>query len=448
MITDFVRVLRAADIRVSPAETIEAAAILDTIGLDDRALLKTALGQGLAKTQDEKTAFNMCFDDYFSVPDNITTPSDAEKNLEEDFEAQDPAPQAQDLAALLESGNEAALQAALVQAANDAGLSEARLFTQQGIFTRRILEGMGLDALDARLRQLRAQNGNGDAGGGAAAALEAARAGLFEGVSDYVQQQIALRTKNAGRLLREDALSRIRLGNLDQSDMALMRALVRRLAKKIASRHARRRKKNLRGHLDIRRTMRKNQAYDGLLFNLAWRRVKRERPKLIVMCDVSGSVAALAQFFLMFLYNLGDVMPRTRSFVFSNQCGEISDLLKNNDIDSAMQQALRRFGGGSTDYGTALQGLSDVVLDDMDRHTTLLILGDGRSNYGDPGAACLRDMAARARRVIWLNPEARVSWNTGDSEMRRLGAYCTQTEVCQSLRQVERIIDGLLRITH
>ena len=130
------------------------------------------------------------------------------------------------------------MQAALADAAAASGLDDARLFTQQGMFTRRILEAMGLEALDATISQMRAEGNE-----ARRQQLENGRAQIFEEVSEFVERQIAMRTKNAGRLLREEALSRIRLGNLDKSDMKIMRELIRKLAKRLATRHARRRKK-------------------------------------------------------------------------------------------------------------------------------------------------------------------------------------------------------------
>jgi len=495
MIADFMRVLRASDIRVSPAEAIDVAAVIDMMGLGERALLKHALGHAVAKTEEEKLAFEACFEAYFMPPqtaepeppgadsddsDNSDDRQSAGEASDGDNEADneggdgqnneqmpgeggeggEPSGQggqpaqggaqmpdkdidiSQSLTEMVETNNQPALQAAMTAAATQVGLQNARLFTQQGMFSRRIVEAMGLAGLDEDLRNYR-EAGMEDA----AARLQQGRARLFDQVHDFVERQIAMRTKNAGRLLREEALSRIRLGHLDKSDMALMRNLIRRLAKRLASRHARRRKKARRGMLDIRRTMRRNQAYDGNLFELAWRRTKVDRPKLIVLCDVSGSVAAVSRFFLMFLYSLGEVMPKTRSFIFSNRAGEISDLMAEKDIDEAMQEALRAYGGGSTDYGVALHDLADAVLDKVDKKTTLIVLGDGRSNFGDPGHLVLKEIHERARRVIWLNPEPESSWNTGDSEMKRLGAYCTQVNVCNSVRHVERVLDDLLRLS-
>ena len=456
MIADFIRVLRAADVRVSPAEAIDAADVIGAVGFDDRDILKYALSQCLAKTEPEKRAFETCFESYFTLPDMAQAPQP-----EPDPETEDEAGQNTDgvedetgggreatpegensLAQMIEQNDQAGLQAALADAAAASGLDDARLFTQQGMFTRRILDAMGLEALDATISQMRAESND-----ARRQQLESGRAQVFEEVSEFVERQIAMRTKNAGRLLREEALSRIRLGNLDKSDMKIMRELIRKLAKRLATRHARRRKKAHRGMLDVRRTMRRNMSNDGLLFNLHWKRTKVERPRLVVMCDVSGSVAAVSRFFLMFLYSLDEVMPRTRSFVFSNRAGEISDKMAAGDMDEVMTQALRDYGGGSTDYGMAMEDLAQAVLDEMDHRTTLLVLGDARSNFGDPGHLILKEMATRARRVIWLNPEPEASWNTGDSEMRRLGAYCSHVQVCNSVRDVERVLDNLLRVS-
>ncbi|MBT7641575.1 MAG: VWA domain-containing protein [Rhodobiaceae bacterium] len=504
MIADFIRILRAADIQVSPAEAIDAAAVIEEMGIGERRLLKHALGHTLAKTQFEKQSFDECFDIYFKPPEmdmgeatptsqsgdaeapepdaqsqdsagDATDASDADEADSEEGDAQegqtgdqpgDPTGEAKksskksgepdsdkngedegeaeraSLVDMLSQKDSAALQAAISEAAQKVGLADAKLFTQQGMFSRRIMESMGLSQLDAHVRQLE-DKGESDKADG----LREGRRQLFEAVFDFVERQIAMRTKNAGRLLREDALSRIRLSNLDRSDMKIMRGLIQRLAKRLASRHSRQRKKSRRGMLDIRRTMRRNVAYDGNLFELSWRRTKVERPKLLVLCDVSGSVAAVSQFFLMFLYSLDEVMPKTRSFVFSNRAGEISDMMREGDMDQVMEKALREFGGGSTDYGMSMMDFAEATLDTIDHRTTVMILGDARSNYGDPGHLVLKEMHERARRVIWLNPEGESSWGTGDSEMKRLGAYCTHTQVCNSVKHVERVLDDLLRLS-
>jgi len=464
MLGDFIRVLRASDVRVSTAESIEAASVVDVLGVSDKGLLKIGLGQALAKTDVQKEVFAACFDDYFDVAEfetsDDTMDQDADDQDTDDQESNQPdtsdsldASETSDsseppnqppasLSEMLLQGDSQALAAAMAQAAASANMSEARLFTQQGLFTRRIMEAMGLAELDERLREAR-RDGDYDR----LTKLETVRRELIENVRDYVEKQIAMRTKNAGRLVREDALSRVKLSNMDRSDMVIMRGLIQKLAKRLASMHSRRKKKSKRGTIDVRKTMRRNQSHDGMLFELVWKRVEVNKPKLIIMCDVSGSVASVARFLLMFLYSLDEVMPKTRSFAFSGQCGEISDLLDEKDAEKAMAEILMKFGSGSTDYGRSFADLADAVMDDLDKRTTLMILGDGRSNFGDPGHLILKEMSERVRRVVWLNPEGRSQWNSGDSEMTRLGAYCNSVQVCNSVRHLEKVLDDMLRLS-
>lgn len=450
MLGDFIRVLRASEIRVSTSETLDAASVLDTIGLGERQTLKIALGQVLAKTDSEKEIFDDCFERYFALPEADRPQEKIEENIEEGasseaadtaLERADGADEAPtDLADILTSQNESAFSRLLAQASAEVGISEVRLFTQQGLFTRRIMEAMGLADLEAQISAAR-REGQGER----QEALENARAQLVERVRDYVERQISMRTANAGRLVREEALSRIKLSNVDRSDLHIMRRLIVKLAKRLASLHARRRKRARRGQLDARRTIRQGLRHDGVMMDLVWRREHIQRPKLVIMCDISGSVAAVSRFLLMFLYSLGDVMPRTRSFVFTSQCHEVSELLTNNDIEEAMTQILRDYGQASSDYRVAFTDLNAAIQDTVDHKTTLLVLGDARSNYGDPGHLILKELSNRCRRVIWLNPESRSLWNTGDSEMTRLGAYCHSVQSCQSMRDLERVIDQLLR---
>ena len=459
MLGDFIRVLRAAEVRISTAESIEAAAIVETIGLGDRQLMRTALSQALAKTDAEKDAFHACFDEYFGAMLDAVKSSNNGSSKEDasadgaSGEPQDPHEQddgdisgeatpSHDLAEMLLNNDEAGLAARLVQAASDADMSDVRLFTQQGLFTRRIMEMMGLEEVEAAI-----QNARNSGDGEYESNLRHARQRLFEMARDFVEKQIAMRTANSGKLVREEALSRIKLSNLDRSDMHIMRGLIAKLAKRLAALHSRRQKRSKRGLIDVRKTLRKNQSHDGLLIDLQWRSVEVSRPRLITMCDVSGSVAAVSRFLLMFLYSLDEVMPRTRSFAFSHACGEITDLFDRMEPEAAMTDTLMRFGGGSTDYGNAFTDLARLVMDDLDHKTTLMILGDGRSNYGDPGHEILREMSNRCRRVIWLNPESKALWDTGDSEMKRLGAYCHSVQVCNSVRHLERVLDDMLRLS-
>ncbi|HUD51842.1 vWA domain-containing protein [Parvibaculum sp.] len=462
---DFIRALRAADIRVSTSESIDAGNVVDLVGLGEREILRHALSQVLAKSEDEKQAFRETFDRFFAFDQFKAKPESAE--AERDGSEREPpsgesqngsggmpgpggggtegqpsggAPAPEDLIAMLESGDQAALQMALAEAARQAQLNRIRLFTQRGMYTRRMMEIMGLDGLNEEIERRERADPAG------AQRLADARDALREQVRDYVEKQLEIFTANAGRQLREEVLSQVRLGNIDRSDMKIMRTLVAKMAKRLVALHSRRKKVEKRGQLDMRRTIRANVEFDGLFFHTVWKQQKIDRPKVMAICDVSGSVAQVARFLLMFLYSLQEVLPRVRSFAFSGQLGETTELFeRERKIDEALTKVLRDFGGGSTDYGQAFVDFERLALDDVDHRTTVLILGDARSNYGNPRGDILKKIHARARRVIWLNPEPKSLWNSGDSEMKRLAPYCDTAKTCASLKDLERVISELLR---
>lgn len=462
---DFIRALRAADVRVSTSESIDAGRVVDLVGLGEREILRHALSQVLAKTEDEKQAFRDTFDRYFAF-DQFKAKSETTAEQQGDAEREPNAgetqngsggmpgpggggtegqpsggaPAPQDLVAMLEGGDQAALQMALAEAARQAQLNRIRLFTQRGMYTRRMMEIMGLDALNDEIERRESSDPRG------AERLSDARDALREQVRDYVEKQLEIFTANAGRQLREEVLSQVRLSNVDRSDMKVMRTLVAKMAKRLVALHSRRKKVERRGQLDMRRTIRANVEFDGLFFHTIWKQQKIDRPKVMAICDVSGSVAQVARFLLMFLYSLQEVLPRVRSFAFSGQLGETTELFeRERNIEQALARALTEHGGGSTDYGQAFLDFERLALDDVDHRTTVLILGDARSNYGNPRGDILKKIHARARRVIWLNPEPKSLWNSGDSEMKRLAPYCDTAKTCASLKDLERVISELLR---
>ena len=125
--------------------------------------------------------------------------------------------------------------------------------------------------------------------------------------------------------------------------------------------------------------------------------------------------------------------------------GEVSELFQRNAIDDAIALTLRQYGSGSTDYGQSLADFRKLCLDQIDRRATVIVLGDARNNYGDARTDVLKEIYERAKRVIWLNPEPRAMWNTGDSEMRHYAPYCHQVDECSTLVHLERIVSRLLR---
>ena len=340
---------------------------------------------------------------------------------------------------LLERGDTAALQQALAEAGQNARIDRIRLFTQRGMYVRRIMEDMGLEGLEMEIE--RATDKDEDR----VDYIRGLRDGLREQVRDYVERQLDLYTANAGQQLREEVLSRVRLTNVDRRDMRLMQGLVRKMAKRLVALNSRRRKKDIRGALNFRKTIRRNIAHDGIMFDIHWKQKKIDRPKLVAICDVSGSVSSYAHFLLMFLYSLQEVLPKVRAFAFSGELGEVTDLFKTQDLETAIAETLKIYGSGSTDYGRAFEELERTVLDDIDHRTTVIILGDGRSNNANPRADILKVIHGRAKRVLWLNPEPKSMWGTGDSEMKSLAPYCDRAATCSSLKDLERVVSDILR---
>jgi uncharacterized protein with von Willebrand factor type A (vWA) domain len=492
LLTNFIRALRNADVRISTAETLDAFSTVQLVGYRDRQLLKDSLGLVLPKTSDEKAAFDACFDQFFSFRERSPLPT-SDMLSDDDGATAEPdgaqpgnadaggsgesqgkrsgrgegasnatqvAPEGTSGAELL-SGEMSAAQSTLGQlltrantieinmaisaAGQQVNVHEIELFTQKGVYTRRILEAMGHAELQQDIFALSASEAIPDRR--LAQDLGRRRDWLRERVRDYVEHQFLLHADVTGRRLRESLLRNLRLSTLEQRHHRQLQDLVQRMARKLVTAYSRRRKVFRRGQLHVPRTLRRNMKYDDAIFDLHWKSVKTDKPKVFAICDVSGSVANYARFMLMFLYSLEEVLPNVRSFAFSSDLGEVSDLFARNGIDDAIALTLRQYGSGSTDYGQALADFRKLCLDDIDRRTTVIMLGDARNNYGDPRTDVLKEIYDRARRVIWLNPEPRPMWNTGDSEMRHYAPYCHQVDECGTLTQLERVVSRLLGAT-
>ena len=441
---DFIHILRSSDLRVSTSESIDAMNVVSEIGLDDKSLLRDSLSFSLAKTLREKEIFNECFDNFFEE-NYMKLKSDElpEENHERDIEFDDLNNSEniqKSLEELYKNSDKTSLMTAMALAARDANLQDIKLFTQVGMFTRKIFDEMGLETLNNDIFQASRQ---GDTK--RESELKNIRESLRLEIRDYVENQVKLRTTNAGKQLREDALSQMRLKQADKSDYQIMSGIIKKMARRLISVHSRRKRKSQRGVLDIRSTIRANQEYDGILFETIWKKTKVDRPKIVALCDVSGSVANVSRFFLMFLHSLTEILPNVRTFAFSNKAGEVTDLFENKDIEVAAAETLLLNGGGSTDYGQAFVDLEGLLENNIDRKTTVIILGDARSNYGDPRCDVLKTIQEKSKRILFLNPEPKSVWGTGDSEMLRFVPYCSKSKVCSSLFDLERVVDDMLR---
>ncbi|PKP83454.1 MAG: VWA containing CoxE family protein [Alphaproteobacteria bacterium HGW-Alphaproteobacteria-18] len=442
-ISNFIRALRSADVKVSTGEALDAARTVAMIGYGDRALLKDSLACVLAKSEAEKDMHDKLFELYFTASNKRSQQNDKrEDSAENESEGQDAADAAEQMIALTQPGNEQALATAVERASEAAGLNDIRFSTQTAYYAQQMVRAMGGEALQARLLEALQRSGA-EADADAQRMIDARRA-LTMAARERAERAFQVFGAGETEKFRDDVAATKRLTALEAHDMARMKVLIAKIARRLAVKHSRRRKRTSRGILDVRRTMRANAGYDGVPFNVIWRQKKKDRPKIVAICDVSGSVAAYVRFLLLLLYSLKEVIPDLHAYAFSYRLGDVSDILEQNEFDGAMKKILREFGLGSTSYG---QAWSDFKTDHetvIDRRTTILVLGDGRSNYGDPRLDLFSGFTGRAKQTIWLNPEGPALWGTGDSVIPRYAPYCKQMTHVATLKDLERALDEIL----
>ena len=448
----FFRAARGAGVHVSPAESIDAMRAVAQVGLTDRSILRDALLLTLAKSQDEKLALRDCFDLFFSQPEPRQDPPEA-GNDDEASQDSDQSPSAgsdseagggqpQDglgpLAQTLLSQDRNAISAAIASASGAASLSDIRYSTQRGIFSSRILDAMGLQRLRDDLDELTATNP------ALAERLRAALDALREAVRDTVSQGLALYAREEAENLRNEILRNAPLARIERRQVAEMRALIRQIARRLRERYSKPRKRQRRGHLDVRRTLRRNAAWGGIPFLTAWKRKHRDRPKIVAICDVSGSVAQVSDFFLLLIHSLHEVVDDVRSFAFSSHLIEVSEILEKKSPEEAMAEIMSKVGFGSSDYGSSLVDFEKNFMSALTPRTTVIVLGDARSNNLDPRADILRRISERSKRLVWLNPEGRLAWGFGDSEMPRYATFCSVVRQCATAQQLERAVSDIV----
>ena len=431
MLAGFIEALYGAGLVVALSESLDAHRTAQRLGFKDRDILKSGLRAALVKKKDDRKVFDACFERYFSVG-----------RLPQESEHAAAPPPLSPVEAGLQRG---ALRFALMRAASEVNLQGIRLFTQRGLYVRRLLEAAGMGEVEAALRRAE-QEGDGEERD----ALERHREDMLGQAQEMVARALDLHTARSSQTLRDEALIASPLAQANEQDLDVMARVVKRLARRLAAKHGRQRRLALQGRVHMAGTIRKNLAHDGVLFDVVWKKRRLSKPHLFVLCDVSGSVSAAAKFLLMFLYALSECVQSCRAFVFSSRLAEVSTMMQDatraKDFASVFQRILRAHGGGSTDYGQAFLDFQEQAGGDINRRSVIIILGDARSNYGDPKAQLLREFSSHAARLLWINPEPQSLWGTGDSEMPRLRAACHAAYPCATIAEMDRIIDGVLKL--
>jgi len=452
-IEEFAGLLRQNGLRVSPAEVADAARATLAVGLEERAPFRGALRATLVKRGSDAAVFDRLFDLYFlGIKDLLDglqgallsgleaenlTPDELERAAQELSRMQ-----LSDLTQALVQGRPDALAMLLRRAMADVDFRGLTSPLQRGFYSRRLLQAAGgtraeqeMQAFVGRLKEAGFDPRSLDLVSRKVSATLKALEEAARRVADREQKARDPEQKGEAALLHRN------LASLTPQEIERMRSVVRRLAERLKSRLSRRRKIRRKGALSVRRTLRKNLSTGGFPAKLVFRSRRSERPEVLVLCDVSDSVRNVSRLMLQFVYTLQELYARVRSFVFVSDVGEVTHLFKKMDVSSAIDVATAGKvinTSANSNYGHALKMFESTWMGSVTRRTTVIVIGDGRTNYNPPNAFVLGELKRKARRVLWLCPEEEASWGFGDSEMPLYARYCTRVMVVRSLDDLAR----------
>jgi uncharacterized protein with von Willebrand factor type A (vWA) domain len=461
-LVDFVAALRRHGVAVGPGETVDAARVLAALDLTFREHLREGLASALLRRSGQRQAFDALFELYFPPAIGAGT-GEVEVPRVDDAEG---GPVDVDalrdvLADLLRDGDLDAL-AELARAVVDAiGTSGAAgngirgAGGQPSWSAYQALRMLSPETLLARIMdELRAgaDDGNPFADEVLRREVRDRIAAFRKMVTDEVRRRTAEsrgREQVAKTAVPKQA-EQVEFLSAHAEQLAQLRRTVHPLARRLAARLAVRRKHAKRGELDMRRTLRRSMSTGGVPVRPAYRSRRPGRPELVVLCDVSGSVAGFSHFTLLLVQALREQFSKVRVFAFVERTDEVTHLFEPGaELSGVMQRVLREAElvafDGHSDYGNALGGFAEHWGSSVTARTSLLILGDGRTNYRDPNLAVLKRLAGQARHAHWLNPEPRRQWGSGDSAALRYADVLPMHE-CRNAGQLAGVVEGLLPV--
>ncbi|HYP23420.1 MAG TPA: VWA domain-containing protein [Actinomycetota bacterium] len=427
--------LRDAGVPVSTSEAIDAARSLEHVPVESKAALKLALSSTLVKTPAHSAAFDALFTIYFEAG--------LQERPAEDVE--DPADLRREIESALTSGDGAGLGDLASRAVETFGRVENSpsdsLYFEYPVTRALDLDGLGQrgvdetdplqrrllqDAFDERVRRFRSA------------------------VTDEVRKRVVRRRgpEAVARYAVPPVLEDLELMTAAADEMAALRRAVRPLARRLAARMAMKRRRAARGRLDVRRTVRHSLSSGGVPVETFFRARPPHRPELFVLCDVSSSVASFSRFSLMLVHALSSEFQRVRSFAFVDTVDEVTRFFDDEDFARAAERMRAEAKvvriDSNSNYGASFEAFWERFGKELGPKSTVLVLGDARNNNRPPREHNLRKIAERARRTIWLNPEALVYWDSGDSIASLYAAQVDEMVEVRNLRQLERFVEGKL----
>lgn len=447
---EFVEALRTAGLPVSVAEGLDAVRAVTALGLHDRELLRAGYAATLVKQQVHRPSFEAVFDLFFPALVGSGVRGDAAAD-DEPTTAAVPGDALDDLrsrvADALANGDEQALAALAVEAVERLGSLPQRGQGMSAWSAHQTLSRLSVDDLVGRVAGALAGSVPGDEPRRAA---ERRAAAFGRRVEAEVRRRIS--QDETPQAVLEATLrppvDQIPFTSAHRAELEQMRREIYPLARRLATRLTKEQHARRRGPLDFRRTVRASMSTGGVPITTHQRPKRPHRSELVVLCDVSGSVAQFAQFTLFLVFALREQFTKVRAFTFVDQVHEVTEHFRPGaDVADTMTELAASVAHaslwGRTDYGRALTQFRDRHADALGPKTSLLVLGDARSNYGDLALPAFADIVRQTRHAWWLNPEHARHWDTGDSAAREYAELISMVE-CRNLAQLSDFVHELV----
>ena len=502
VVNDFVQVLRNHQLRVSPAESIDALHALEQTGLRERGVVKDTLRATLIKNQEDESTFDRLFELYFSMRPAGEKPS-AKLKLSHDHDHGPPP-------AKLELGEEAGGEGPEEGHSHDTDEStEMRKFFEEdrmrpandihgesermrlSMFSQELILNRKPGAMDSalqrltyhmRLRRSRNMFSPGELVPGLGgeelpldvsavdlqdfvdhlhelevdenliSQLEAQSENIIKGLPDLIKQM-----QEREKLLKKDAKDDTefrrralrKMLTFSAGEQREMEAAVRRIARNIQGAKTRRLKQDRTGRISVPHTLRQNVRYDGVPFDPVLRRRREGKPRVTLLCDVSMSTRNLSRFWLHLIYQMQSLFSKVRTFVFVAEMAEVTQIFEEHDMNRAVEEV---FSGRiidadvNSDFGKAAEQFTYEHLPTINHRTTVVILGDGRNNGKPPNVEALEEITQHARQVVWITPEPRWGWNLGSCDMPLYEKVCNRVEVVRDVDGLANVAENLIKV--
>jgi uncharacterized protein len=467
LLAGFIQQLRLAGLPVSLTENLDAMEAVRHIPLEDREAFKYALGATLVKNHSHWRAFETVFEVYFSLrgpefavdPEAVDERVAAAAQAQADgqggaMEAMTPEELAQLLLKALMEGDEAVMRALARQAVTRfAGMEPGRPVGGT-YYLYRTLRQLDLEGVLEKLMQETREA----AGGELTPLEERLERDEYQSRIDQLRKEIEAEIRRRlvadrgaeamAKTLRKPLPEDVDFMHATRDEMLALRKAIAPLARKLAVRLARKRRHGRKGPLDFRSTMRHSLSYGGVPAEPKFRNPRPKKPEIVVVADISGSVAAFARFTLQFVYAISSQFSKVRAFVFIDGIDEVTRFFEGaDDVTDAVHRVNTEadviWVDGHSDYGHAFETFWNRWGKEVTPKTSLLLLGDARNNYHASQNWVLKELNQRARHVYWLNPEPRSYWDTGDSIVGEYGIHCDGVFECRNLRQLERFVEHI-----